>query len=910
MSLVSTTKASAWLAMAWLAALGAAGCGRAPAGGDAPAEPRLGAATQALTLCSDGIKDGTETGVDCGGSCGKACLAIPVDGHADVLVGCSPNEYDCQARLLCGGITGLACVYQEYDCASGYWGSYFPPDGASGDSNFNFAVAYDFYGGNYGNICACDVSQMSRYGLEVFNEPCGVSHWTRVGDGDCVDGVQNRDEEDVDCGGLDCEPCPSCSDGIQNGWESGVDCGGPCAACPSCYDGIQNQGEAGVDCGGPCTACVSCHDHIQNQGELGVDCGGPCAACPTCSDHIQNQGELGVDCGGPCAACPTCSDHIKNQGETGIDCGGPCTACQACTDGVKNGDETDVDCGGSLCDPCPSCSDGIQNQGEAGVDCGGPCALACPAGCTTFYDASRFSDYFGTAITAVRVHPSTGDLIVLAGAQLYRVSSAGQITEIPYAKASWFDVEIDGAGLIYYVGYYDALLHRTNVYGWADTALFPVDPIFTFGQNGRWYSAAVVAVSGGYRYDIFEFDITSGVRTKLFEVPVQAQQGAKLRVDAAGRVYVSTYAGTLYRYDSTTQVVAPFATAKGAPAIELDTDGNVYCAGQVLNPSGTLIARYPAQGSSAGLAMDAQRNLYVGENTVSPYVLSGGPSSAPSIRKLQACVPCAFSSATLVAGDETHAGSVDGQGSAARIGSVMAMRTDPSTNDILFQDGSSIRRLTTAGQVTTIASGRPFTGYAAFGVTQSGQIYYRAKNGLHRLGPGGADTQIPITPALPSGAPYGAFTVGSDGNGYLAYFLGTPGGAGVARINLTTGARTDLAALSDVSVPVDVALDRYGRLWIADPNNQRTRVLATGQLPAARRYIPGMTWSVTADGLDNVLVNDSAYEPWSPITLRRFPSSQFAIGVDAQKRVYVPRGNYTSAGWAIAIHAFPASCGN
>lgn len=46
-------------------------------------------------------------------------------------------------------------------------------------------------------------------------------------------------------------------DGIQNLDEEGIDCGGGSGVvCPSCTDGIQNQGEEGIDCGGPCEMCV------------------------------------------------------------------------------------------------------------------------------------------------------------------------------------------------------------------------------------------------------------------------------------------------------------------------------------------------------------------------------------------------------------------------------------------------------------------------------------------------------------------------------------------------------------------------------------------------------------------------------------------------------------------------------
>ncbi len=48
------------------------------------------------------------------------------------------------------------------------------------------------------------------------------------------DGIQNLDEEGIDCGGSSGTPCPSCTDGIQNGDETGIDCGGSsCVECPA-----------------------------------------------------------------------------------------------------------------------------------------------------------------------------------------------------------------------------------------------------------------------------------------------------------------------------------------------------------------------------------------------------------------------------------------------------------------------------------------------------------------------------------------------------------------------------------------------------------------------------------------------------------------------------------------------------
>lgn len=86
----------------------------------------------------------------------------------------------------------------------------------------------------------------------------------------CDDGIQNGDEEGVDCGGSSCNPCPepTCDDGIRNGDEEGVDCGGsncsPCVTPPTCDDGEQNGEETGVDCGAPgCPDCpIDCDQNL------------------------------------------------------------------------------------------------------------------------------------------------------------------------------------------------------------------------------------------------------------------------------------------------------------------------------------------------------------------------------------------------------------------------------------------------------------------------------------------------------------------------------------------------------------------------------------------------------------------------------------------------------------------------
>ena len=180
-------------------------------------------------------------------------------------------------------------------------------------------------------------------------------------------------------------PVASCFDGVQNGDEEDVDCGGSCDACeaePTCRDGVQNGDEEGVDCGGVCQACevaATCDDGEQNGDEEGVDCGGtcdPCGPAPTCDDGVQNGDEEGVDCGGVCAACEpaaTCDDGVQNGNEEGVDCGGSCDRCREPVPGgwlcpADSYDDLQCDCG------C-----GVVDEDCSGSSADVCVASACPA---------------------------------------------------------------------------------------------------------------------------------------------------------------------------------------------------------------------------------------------------------------------------------------------------------------------------------------------------------------------------------------------------------------------------------------------------------------------------------------------------------------------------------------------------
>ncbi len=150
--------------------------------------------------CDSDVTTGCEAKLDSDkkncGKCGKVCMAnencfsgmcqtgvlIKVFGHADVFAACQPGDYSCQAKAVCEKVTNLQCIFQQYDCYFGNTGSWYPNDGVSGSSNFNFAYGYDTSPGGWGNICSCNSSQLQKYGLGVkFPQPCGIGsgQWIR-----------------------------------------------------------------------------------------------------------------------------------------------------------------------------------------------------------------------------------------------------------------------------------------------------------------------------------------------------------------------------------------------------------------------------------------------------------------------------------------------------------------------------------------------------------------------------------------------------------------------------------------------------------------------------------------------------------------------------------------------------------
>ena len=335
--------------------------------------------------CRNGVLDGGETGVDCGGPHCRKCL----QGQ-----GCTRNS-DCDSGL---------CNSRSHMCA---------PKSCL-DTVLNLQETDTDCGGE--DCPACGDLKKCTLDRDCLSGYCEDKHG-RCFPARCQDGVQNKDETDVDCGGQMCMPCleqmgcnstrdclstlfcdkrsnmclsKRCANGVQDVNETDVDCGGSCGPCP-----LMRTCQSHTDCeSGYCqdSLClprdaksrklllqpISCTDGFQNHGETDVDCGGAdcigCAVGGLCEEDTDCLGSL--KCSSERRVCEevSCSNGVLDAGETDVDCGGgscsPCAAGRRC--------EANKDCLSHTCDEATqlclqgTCDDGIKNNEETDTDCGGP----------------------------------------------------------------------------------------------------------------------------------------------------------------------------------------------------------------------------------------------------------------------------------------------------------------------------------------------------------------------------------------------------------------------------------------------------------------------------------------------------------------------------------------------------------
>lgn len=334
---------------------------------------------------------------------------------------------------------------------------------------------------------------------------------------------------------LDCQPvCANCNPIPEPGCTTNAECAsgfcnqGVCGLA-SCNDGVKDRAETDVDCGGT-DGCPACS--VGQRCDSSYDCdGGACVSgrcqAPSCSDGLVNQGETDLDCGGD-TTCDRCA--TQQHCATDADCDHASCAqgrCQAagCEDGVKNGDETDTDCGGSCVtcadfracktkDDCTSgvcntyagiclaatCNDGVQNGVEPAVDCGKDCQTKCAdtSACNVSADCKNGSCSDGRCVPASptgQALPMTGWAATASAAFSDASQPARAIdgnlgtrwesgtSQVP---GMWFQVDMLSSQAVFAM---EVTCSSNDDYARSIRALI--------SEDGQTYSAATATIAGG-----------------------------------------------------------------------------------------------------------------------------------------------------------------------------------------------------------------------------------------------------------------------------------------------------------------------------------------------------------------------------------------------------------------------------
>jgi len=297
-------------------------------------------------------------------------------------------------------------------------------------------------------------------------------------------------------------------------------------------------------------------------------------------------------------------------------------------------------------------------------------------------------------------------------------------------------------------------------------------------------------------------------------------------VDAAGNLYISDSRNSTIRKITSDGIVSTLAGLAGSAGSD---DGNGGA------------ARFNGPGQ---LAVDGAGNIYVADY------------SNCTIRKITPA-----GDVTTLAGLAGSPGSADGTGSGARFRFPYGVAVDNAGNVYVGDQNNTIRKITPAGVVTTLAGMPPpadpdfadGTGSAArfsrpYGVAvdSTGNVFVCDQDNqlIRKVTPAGVVTTIAGSPGLSGNAdgtgsaarfnaPRGIALDGA-GNLYVVDFNNqavrkiTPGEVVTTLAGGTRGSNEGIGTAAQFNFPFDVALDNSGNAYVADTNNNTIRKITPG----------------------------------------------------------------------------------
>ena len=431
-------------------------------------------------------------------------------------------------------------------------------------------------------------------------------------------------------------------------------------------------------------------------------------------------------------------------------------------------------------------------------------------------------------------------------------------------------------------------------------------------------------------------------------------------VDASGNVYVTDRSNYTIRKVTAAGITTTIAGSPGLrggtngtgaaarfygpQGIAVDAAGNLYVAdwdeycGDSSCPYGAAVRRVTAAGvvttlagssgkgsadgtgaaalfdDPRGLAVDAAGNVYVADTANS------------TLRKITAA-----GAVSTLAGAATLSGSVDATGAVARFANPTAVTVDGAGTVYVVDTGNdTIRKMTAAGAVTTLAGAAPRPGStdatgasarfyypAGVAVDPAGTLYVadNSNSTIRKITAGGVTTTLAGSAGMPgitdgTGAaarfflPYG---LALDGAGSI--YVADTGNDTVRKLS-AAGMVTTLAGMRAMgsvdgtgsaarfNSPYGLAVDVAGNVYVADTNNQTVRkITASGEVTTLAGK-PGMSGITDGTGAS-----------------ARF-RGPYAVVVDAAGTLYVAdAGNHairtvSSAGVVTTLAGLPGTSGS